>query len=362
MSHAKMPLVSYSDSEESDIEPTPATVPAPASVAKPSTASKAKLLDHGKIKVDLPSIQPEPTESKDEQPPAKRARTAGAFGGFNSLLPAPKRTAPTSSGLKPGVSLRTSGEAAFSRQPPPVLEHEESGTGAGTNGDGRVAEEVLAAAEEAKIVGKATRFKPLSVGNKKKKPVTKPAVGDQVPTAIATITREDATPPDKVAPEAAAPPPKPKKSLFSVPHPDDDDGPIDTFAGTYESMTTQPVQPEDSEAQPAPSLQQLPPNPNSLQSLASDLDLTPAQRRQLFGRKAKDGDLNIAHFNMDSEYASNEQLRQAGEVVEHRAVKSIAPGKHSLQQLVNNAKSQREVMEDKWAEGRRERGGMSGRQ
>ena len=61
---------------------------------------------------------------------------------------------------------------------------------------------------------------------------------------------------------------------------------------------------------------------------------------------------------MDSEYAANEQLRQAGEVVEHRAVKSIAPGKHSLQQLVNNARSQQENLEDKWAAGRAARGTM----
>ena len=66
--------------------------------------------------------------------------------------------------------------------------------------------------------------------------------------------------------------------------------------------------------------------------------------------------MNIAHFNMDAEYASNEHLRQAGEVVEHRAVKAIAPGKHSLQQLVNNARSQQDAMEDKWADGRREKG------
>jgi hypothetical protein len=59
---------------------------------------------------------------------------------------------------------------------------------------------------------------------------------------------------------------------------------------------------------------------------------------------------------MDSEYASNEQMRQAGEVVEHRAIKAIAPGKHSLQQLVNNARTQKDAMEDKWAEGKKNRG------
>ena len=64
---------------------------------------------------------------------------------------------------------------------------------------------------------------------------------------------------------------------------------------------------------------------------------------------------------MDSEYAANEHARQTGDAVEHRAVKAIAPGKHSLQQLVNNARTQQGAMEDKWAEGRRERGEAGGK-
>ncbi|EME44912.1 hypothetical protein DOTSEDRAFT_70825 [Dothistroma septosporum NZE10] len=83
------------------------------------------------------------------------------------------------------------------------------------------------------------------------------------------------------------------------------------------------------------------------------MNLTPAQRRQLFGRNGKSA--NVTHFNMDSEYAHNEELRQAGEVVEHRAVKAIAPGKHSLQQLVNNARSQKDALDDKFAEGKANR-------
>jgi hypothetical protein len=86
------------------------------------------------------------------------------------------------------------------------------------------------------------------------------------------------------------------------------------------------------------------------------MDLTPAQRRQLFGRNHKDNaNTNVTTFNIDSEYANNEVMRQAGEVVQHRAIKTIAPGKHSLQQLVNNARTQKDAIEDAWAEGRKNR-------
>ena len=79
----------------------------------------------------------------------------------------------------------------------------------------------------------------------------------------------------------------------------------------------------------------------------------------LAGCKKKDGNANagnIAHFNMDAEYRSNQELAASGETFQHREVKAIAPGKHSLQQLVNNVKSQTDALEDKWAEGRRNRG------
>jgi len=124
-------------------------------------------------------------------------------------------------------------------------------------------------------------------------------------------------------------------------------------------MTTQPAPiPSEADQSTQQSFTNATPAPSkNLSTLASDLNLSTSERRRLFGRHAKHpDDINIAHFNMDAEYASNEQARQAGETIEHRAVKSIAPGKHSLQQLVNNARSQQEGLEDKWAEGRRKRG------
>ena len=194
----------------------------------------------------------------------------------------------------------------------------------------------------------ATKKKPI----KKAKPIAEPSNGTKDQESRPRVD-DSAVANDSVA---TAPLAKPKRSLFSVPQAEqstaiDRTAEIDEFA----AETLEALEPEVSQ-QP---IRQPPPisaNPNSLQSVASDLNLTPAQQRQLFGRKGKGQDVNVAHFNLDSEYAANEQLRQAGEVVEHRAVKAIAPGKHSLQQLVNNARTQQDGLEDKWAAGRQARG------
>ncbi|TKA63051.1 hypothetical protein B0A55_12227, partial [Friedmanniomyces simplex] len=114
-----MALVAYSDSEGSDTE---TLVPAPKPTATAQTAATSKptapfqKTEARKIKVALPTLKAEADKQAQDEadpPPAKRARTAGAFGGFNSLLPAPKRTAAQATGLKKGVSLKTSSEAAF---------------------------------------------------------------------------------------------------------------------------------------------------------------------------------------------------------------------------------------------------------
>jgi hypothetical protein len=148
---------------------------------------------------------------------------------------------------------------------------------------------------------------------------------------------------------------KPKVSLFSF-------GGEETAAPTEKpSSNYQPefVDPEAASTEDAlaeqPQQAAVPSSTNTLSDIASDLDLTPAQRRQLFGRGGMDAG-NIAHFNMDAEYRSNQEMAASGETFEHKQVKAIAPGKHSLQQLVNNVKSQTDALEDKWAEGRRNRG------
>jgi hypothetical protein len=352
-----MALVAYSDSEGSDNEaPAPAPVPAKLAISKTQP---------GKLKVELPALRSEPgqKDGDTDAPPAKRARTAGAFGGFNSLLPAPKRPAAQASGLKKGVSLKTSSEAAFSRAPPPASDENEQGGQSGANDDydefgnrrsGSGLNTSSAAPKEeteVKLVGKATRFMPLSVVNNRKKAMKKAKAMEQPPIEKDVAAEKKAHVPAEAAPENP-PAPKPKKSLFSLQQ--DDDLPVEDDASeTYKAPkinTEARPQPDVASERPASSVPT-----NSLDAVAADLNLTPAQRRQLFGRNAKD--VNVTHFNLDNEYRANEQLRAAGETVEHKAVKSIAPGKHSLQQLVNNARTNQESIEDKWAEGRRARGG-----
>ena len=362
-----MALVAYSDSEGSEDESTTAPVtstkPAMKGSDKPAFHRITNASEPRKIKVDLPSVKPESTQSEEQQPPAKRARTGGAFSGFNSLLPAPKQ--PAKSAPKAGVSLRTSSEAVFSRAPPTESSgwnEDEDWRDPAVNGNGTETSEVATTKEEPKLVGKATKFKPLSVSNRKKpvkkaKPVEESKYGAD---GMALEQQHGQNTNTSTAASQPLPAATPKRSLFSVTKTEEPVGSSSTFED-YEPLddddninepdtSYQPLQPLQ---QPAPSSN---PNSNSLQSLASDLNLTPAQQRQLFGRNAQNQDINITHFNLESEYAANEQLRQAGEVVEHRAVKAIAPGKHSLQQLVNNARSQQDGLEDKWAAGRQARG------
>ncbi|OQO13665.1 hypothetical protein B0A48_01894 [Cryoendolithus antarcticus] len=357
-----MALVAYSDSETSDSEPATA----PAKVAPAPTAPPAKFATkrgaRKKITFELPSIKAEPGQSQgSEEPVAKKVKTSGSFTGFNSLLPPPTRTS-QGNAPKPGVSLRTSSEAAFSRAPPPRTEGSEDIGGYDDAGeDGGPAVPAAAADDdpakepaEVKTTGKATRFMPLSVANakKKKKPMPAPA---QKPDPPAEDTTPRSTPKDP-DPPTSAPSSQPKPSLFSITRSEDIAVPSPQPMGFYTPEFSTPSSIEAPNA-PEPTSEPAPlTNANTLSDIASDMNLTPAQRRQLFGRHGAPETLTVTHFNMDAEYASNRELLEKGEAVQHRAVKAVAPGKHSLQQLVNNVKSQGEALEDKWAEGRRNRG------
>ncbi|THW96584.1 hypothetical protein D6D18_05695 [Aureobasidium pullulans] len=348
-----MALVGYSDSEGSDSE-TPNVAPVPAA-SKPAAKKLnfQKLVDPSaprKIKVDLPTIQP---EAEADAPPAKKARTAGKFGGFNSFLPAPKRANDAKKGLGSGVNLKTGAEPAFSRErvepdpsafaPAPATEDNKDETGTST----LPAPFHDEAPREVKPVGNAMKFKPLSVA-RNKKPMKKKILPNVAPAA-----QSPAAPTIAEAPKAPAP--KPKVSLFSVTQADTTPSSA-APAADYQPLLAEPetattTEPYDSTTYvPTPA----PTGPNSLTSIADDLQLSASERRRLFGRNAASASaINVTHLNMNEEYNNNEQLRAAGQAVEHRAVKAVAPGKHSLQQLVNSASTQKEALEDAWAQGRR---------
>ncbi|TKA73512.1 hypothetical protein B0A49_08812 [Cryomyces minteri] len=412
-----MVLVGYSDSESSDSEATStsaAAAPKPSASAKPSFQKVVDRSNPRKIKVNLPVVSnPDAAtdETDEDAPAAKKARTGG-FNSFNALLPAPKKTGAIAAsaglgggrrgaGLGRGVSLKTGAEPAFSREP-------ESGYGASivdeasepsvptmpgdasTNDVARGAlslptkseeVEMPATTEEApKPVAKPLMFKPLSVARnaKKKIPSTATASKSTKPPPQASSTRQTAVSEDKPVSKA-------KVSLFSISHEDTVPAAPWTSSGAYEPMIYEAPRPRDAEADtpdaidlsteasshdtpndpPPTSAHPSDPPTDSLATLANTLNLPPSARRQLLGRPSNHSTTPTAikSFNADAEYASNEVLRAAGETVAHNPVKAIAPGKHSLQQLVSAAASQKDALEEHFAKGvrgRREAGGRYG--
>ena len=417
-----MVLVDYSDSEHSDVEEKSVANTAPKSKANPAKPTFQKVVDRSnphKIRVSLPEASDTSNghEPNREEPAAKRVKTgSGPFSGFNSFLPAPKRSSTSIKGLAAdgvrkggigsGISLKTGSVPGFTREPMPCMaaeddEQPEPETGpyntvqeppeiAPTGGE---IERVVASTKpegEVKKVGSPMMFKPLSVARKpqKKKP----------PLASTTSTEASqsngAIPPSK---------PPPKKSLFSMGESEDIKSDNKEDHGEYRPLvyeaptqqTTPESPPHQVESQvpehdttatavahltpprppppPAPAHPPHPdtpapagahltppspdPSPQSLSSIAADLNLSASAKRQLLGRqhnnKANPSAINIVNFNTDQEYAANEVLRHAGEQVQHNPVRAIAPGKHSLKQLVSAASNQRDALEEQFATGRR---------
>ncbi|KAL8956075.1 MAG: hypothetical protein Q9183_006424, partial [Haloplaca sp. 2 TL-2023] len=141
-----MGLVDYSESEGSDAEvkqeKQKATKPA-TSTQKPAFHKVVDRSNPHKIRVNLPEQVKEAAEDNkhEDEPPAKRAKTGGgAFGGFNSFLPAPKRagtvggvTGAKRNGLSSGVSLKTGAAPGFTREAQPEAP-EPLETGGNTDG------------------------------------------------------------------------------------------------------------------------------------------------------------------------------------------------------------------------------------
>ena len=409
-----MGLVSYSESESSDSEaeeqppkPTAQPTATTAAGAAPSKKPFQKVVDRsnpGKILVSLPQAAPADlipgsSASGAGEPPAKRARTAaggGRFSGFNSFLPAPKnanktaqqKAAAAASGLaRPGVSLTTSAAPGFSRDGgsddvqaggygasggmslPPPKKHAEPSIPEG-----------LKPEEEVKLVGKPMMFKPLSVarnGNKKKTP----RLGAAKAPTIASPGTKSSSQVNGTQNEAAPPPPPKKVSLFSL-HTEEPDDPagLPSKGGAYEPLFTTEANgvtaPYDeyadyaAYAQPSPAAPPgaaAPPGRDSLDTIADDLNLSAAARRELFGRDGgigvgSQGAQRVVNFNLDREYAHNEEVRAAGDQRLHNPVRAIQGGrKHSLRQLVQNVQGQRAALEETWAAGKNNRKEASSR-
>jgi hypothetical protein len=393
-----MGLVDYSDSE-SETE----TVQQKPNPATQATSKKPfqKLLDRssgpGKIVVNLSTAGAAPdANTEDEQPPAKRVKTAGSsrFSGLGSFLPPPKRAAASAAlGRKsgtapaPGVHLRTGAEPAFARG---------GGDDGSTDIDGDFASGSNSRAgpsipegqkpeEEVKLVGKPLMFKPLSVArkkaplkNKKKDTISQgaskssgaPAPQNQPSTTISP------------APSSTAPPPKKKVSLFSI----GDDEPIPTAnpttatTGSYEplfpSASESTLPDEESDVTSAyPSYEPQEPTTQQYQQQQQHQNLTSladglsrAARRELFGRSDSSNspslpaNAKVISFDMEREYAHNEALRASGAAQPaYNPVRSIAPGKHSLRQVVNMAQSNQDALEESFARAKNSQKDAAGR-
>ncbi|KUI58349.1 hypothetical protein VP1G_05645 [Cytospora mali] len=372
-----------------------------------------------KILVNLPSAssaKEDATHADDN--PAKRRKIGaaggggGRFGGFSSFLPPPKATATSrplgGSGAgkaappRVGVNLKTSSEAAFCRDSPSdfgdgkddrATEEGNSSTGSSlglrlpapkASAQPSIPEEQKPE-EEVKLVGKPLMFKPLSVARKPRKKAggvkaattaAPKAVDGQGAASGPSIPAVPAA--QKEAPQAEAAPSKRKKvSLFTM----TDDTPPSVEAAPEESASYEPEftsydndsaftdgyasydahQHQQQQQYTGYMQQQQPTNasadPNSLDSIADDLNLSAAARRELFGRDGPPSSStakSVINFNLDQEYRHNEELRSSGALDQqkHNPLRAIKPGKHSLQQLVNQVQSQRDALEENFAKNR----------
>lgn len=384
-----MVLVGYSDSEGSDAEPD--TTPVPQISKTKKVGSKAGFQidrsDSGKIRIAIPDIKPEHPSGEDtEDGPRKKARLGGGgLSGFNAFLPAPKRTlekkAPVATTRKV-FSLKTGAGPGFDRTADAEMKNDyafedlvggaEDTTSApassnpDTGSDAPV--ETMKTPAEVKLQGNPMMFRPLSVGRpQKKRKTTKIA---EQPTPSSTAAPKPAQPLQQAptpTPTPAPAPPKPKVSLFSLStdeatsQPAPAPGPSTTYqplvynAEGEELSAAGPVLAESAPIAMEHSTATVSTNPtSSLDSIANDLNLSKAERRQLFGRNAMPSQSQVRTFNTDEEYASNQVLAQ-GELAgaQHNPVRAIAPGKHTLQQLLNVASSQKEALEESFATGRR---------
>ena len=354
-----MALVTYSDSEGSA-----SAGEIPKSRSTPTALSNAQ----SKLQPDFSVDKSHPRKIKvklatanaleithNEEPPAKKARLGdGGLVGFNAMLPPPKRDKQATNDFTNGVkkerkvfSLRTSAEPAFSRDA--YIQSDEWDYG-GSRNDGNGAEP-LAALDPPKK-GNAMLFKPLSVSRKPQK--RRPLMSSQTPAS------HDSGPRAAIEAHVAVTKPESAKiSLFSA-HSEvdgvdadvvDDDAAPDPAAGNIDKpqyefdIDTLPLE-ANLESQAAA---------ESLEQVAMDLNLSGADRRQLLGRNGKTSAnaINVVNFNTDNEYAANEEFRASGEQVQHNPVRAIAPGKHSLKQLVSAASGQKDALEESFATGKR---------
>lgn len=386
-----MALVEYSESDSSDIETHPKSHVPPGDNKKLHKAAFQKVVDRSnphKILVNLPetSKSTNATEEGDEEPLAKRVKVGlSSFSGFNSILPAPKKPSTIGrgnsgsdghkSGLRSGVSLKTGATPGFDREAPAVegrdgfddevkenVSHTESVASSSANlPPASSAESSDLPKPEPILKGNPMMFKPLSVTRKTKKKPSTTTNEELLVKAQTPVSTGIVEPASKVSlfPAAAAEAPPVVNLSFSGQYqpliygPSSSSNTTLSAAALSEGKTNEDAATIDT-GQNQREYKSSSHTSQSLNNIAEDLKLSASAKRQLLGRHRNDPfKVNLVNFNIDQEYATNEILRQAGEQVQHNPVRAIAPGKHSLKQLVNAVSSQKEALEEHFATGKR---------
>ena len=400
-------------------KPTPlslslsALLPKPKPKAGPSIIASSSSGGARKIIVDLPKVGEGAID--DDGPPNKRARIGEGSGlgkGLASMLPAPKKRVQdgvggegrTGAGSGSGVTTealglgvarkeRVLGGGAAKREDvgliimpgeregwsgdsvtglKPSLEEEDvAGPRLGEEGEEKEA-------KQQPPPKPVTQFMPQSVAKRTIQPMgsfrKQKALGSGGARSSGASTVEKPKP--KVSLFGAVSEPMPVLSLVK---PATEYKPLLVTSAPAPPEITPQLPPEahyDPNTQSDPNLTyqaypQPPPKPNSLESIAQTIGLDDAAMRQLLGRKGRGRNhvpdiSQISTFDVNTEYASNTLLARSEEaqrVAGVNPVRSIAPGKHQLTQLLNAAQQQKGALEEAFAEGkrnRREAGGKYG--
>ncbi len=396
-------LVNYPDSDNSDIEENSHQTTSLKGGARPKQGLFHKKLHSAtshKIRINLPTPLITADDADIDAPTAKRVRTTG-LGGFNSLLPPPKkpdrgRSSNDDSGttarlhggdtgvLKTGIAPSFARDACVPESEQALErtcneEYRQSRLGPATVL--REQELPKGGGEEQKMIGRPVLFKPLSVTRQMRKKTsrredTAPGASSETRSAGSSA----AIPPDSshLEERSTGTTTTPACSLFSfaqeessfIPQSTANEGKTQVGSAFTTRLGTEAARVASDAAGRAEANDSCEEQPQSLGTIASDLKLSVSARRQLFGRQSGKGNLqpelpavSIMKFNTDDEYAFNESIRASGDSAQPNPVRAIAPGKHSLKQLVNAASSQKEALEEQFASGkrnRREAGGKFG--
>lgn len=140
-------------------------------------------------------------------------------------------------------------------------------------------------------------------------------------------------------------------SLFSYDSHPDRDEPQQQIQAYEPVIVEQTARKEDMEHPTATEL--VPPEPKNHTPSTNPLSQYESKRAR---QKLGDKDIEVTDFSVDEFYKDNERLREAGELEDNRRpVYAVGSGRHQLSTLIQSAQQNREQLEAKISEGKRNR-------